>query len=346
MLALPEPKPGGDIKRFFSLLNIQREDDQRLLLVWLVNAAMPSSTYPVLPLTGEQGSGKSTATRACRRLIDPNVMDVRSPPRDTHDILIAAMHGHVLAFENLSTLQDRLCDDLCRMATGAAFGTRKLYTDDVEQQFRVARPVILNGIDELTGRSDLADRSIVLHLQPIEVCNRRTEDEIWSDFEQHHAEWLGFILDLVSGCLRLREPVGTVRERMADFSVIGHKVEHILGWKPGSFADAYRQNRDQASLLALEASAVGPVLMRLLDHTSLVVTAGDLLQRLYAHAQEHERRHPGWPRSPRGLGNALRRLSPALRVAGVEVKELGRSGEQGGYRYGLRKLGNDVQDVQ
>ena len=50
--------------------------------------------------------------------------------------------------------------------------------------------------------------------------------------------------------------------------------------------------------------------------------------------------------APEDSGHTFRRLSPALRVAGVEVKELGRSGDQGGYRYGIRRLSDHVQDVQ
>jgi hypothetical protein len=36
----------------------------------------------------------------------------------------------------------------------------KLYTDDEEVLFKAARPTISNGIEDVIGRSDLADRAI------------------------------------------------------------------------------------------------------------------------------------------------------------------------------------------
>jgi hypothetical protein len=31
-------------------------------------------------------------------------------------------------------------------------------------------------------------------------------------------------------------------------------------------------------------------------------------------------RHPAWPKTPHGLGNAIRRLAPSLRSAGLDVQ--------------------------
>lgn len=347
MQALPTPSPGGKLEDFFSLFNLDKPDHRVLVTAWLVNAILQVPTYPILVLLGEQGSGKSTTTRALRRLIDPHRMDVRSPPEGTRDIVVAATHGHVLAFENLSGLSDKLSDDLCRLSTGAAFGTRKLYSDDDEQQFRVSQPVILNGIDELTGRSDLADRSIVLYLPSIPVGQRATEQEIWTSFGRRHSHWLGVILDLVVKTLRLPEPLGARRERMADFSVLGAKIESALEWPANTFTDTYNRCREAATVCAFEASSIGPVLLRLVEGP-LTVSAAELLDRLTRAASELERRHPRWPRSPRGMTNEVRRLQPALRLHGIQVDELGRGGSRGAYRYHFRRtdVGDDVQDPQ
>jgi ABC-type dipeptide/oligopeptide/nickel transport system ATPase component len=338
MQPLPEPVPGGDLSSFFARFNFGGEENQRLVSAVLVNWAMLTPTYPVLALVAEQGSGKTTATRALRRLIDPNAMDVRTPPKSSHDIYIAATHSHVLALENLSGMPESLADDLCRISTGAAFATRKLYTDDAEQQFRVARPIVLNGIDEMTGRSDLADRSVVLHLLPLGTHARRTEAETWSDFDAHHAAWLGWICSAVQGVLASEEPAGTVRERMADFSVIGAKLEQWLGWPPDAFAEAYRANRERAIVMALETSAIGAVLQRVVDQGEKRMSAGDLRAVLDQAAKSQELKHPGWPRSPRALMNSIRRLSPALRLVGIDVQELGRGGSAGTYQLALRRV--------
>jgi hypothetical protein len=43
---------------------------------------------------------------------------------------------------------------------------RRLYTDDEELVFRAARPILLNGIEDVISRPDLADRAIFLTLPP------------------------------------------------------------------------------------------------------------------------------------------------------------------------------------
>jgi hypothetical protein len=45
--------------------------------------------------------------------------------------------------------------------------SRQPNTDDAEVLFKAARPTILNGIEDVIGRPDLADRAIFLTLDPI-----------------------------------------------------------------------------------------------------------------------------------------------------------------------------------
>jgi hypothetical protein len=49
--------------------------------------------------------------------------------------------------------------------------------------FKAARPTLLNGIEDIIGRSDLADRAILLTLGPIGEEQRRSETELWREFE-------------------------------------------------------------------------------------------------------------------------------------------------------------------
>ena len=93
---------------------------------------------PILILTGEQGSAKSTTAKVLRSLIDPASPMARSAPQSEQDLVIAAKHNHVMAFDNLSTVKPALADALCRIATGGGFGTRKLHSDSDEVLFTVS----------------------------------------------------------------------------------------------------------------------------------------------------------------------------------------------------------------
>jgi hypothetical protein len=89
--------------------------------------------------------------------------------------MIATNNGHLLAFDNLSGLPAWLSDALCRIASGGSFAVRQLYTDDAEVLFKAARPILLNGIEDVIARPDLADRAILLTLGPIGEEKRRSE---------------------------------------------------------------------------------------------------------------------------------------------------------------------------
>jgi hypothetical protein len=162
MLPLPFPERGGSIETLQSFLNLSSRDDFVLIVAWLLAALRSGGPYPLLAISGEQGSAKTVLSKLLKALIDPNVAPVRSLSREERELMIAANNGYVLAFDNLSGLPSWLSDALCRLATGSSFAVRQLYTDDEEVLFEAARPILLNGIEEVVSRPDLGDRAIFL----------------------------------------------------------------------------------------------------------------------------------------------------------------------------------------
>jgi len=160
-----------------------------------------------LAIAGEQGSAKTVLSKLLRAVIDPSVAPVRALPRDERELFIAASNGHVLAFDNLSGLPPWLSDTLCRLASGSAFSTRRLFTDQDEILFAAARPVILNGIEDIITRPDLADRAILLTLGAIAERQRRPEHALWREFELARPHILGALLDAAAHGLRMLPPV-------------------------------------------------------------------------------------------------------------------------------------------
>jgi hypothetical protein len=156
-----------------------------LVVAWLLAALRPSGPYPLLAISGEQGSAKTVLSKLLRALVDPNVAAVRALRQEERELMIAANNGHVLAFDNLSGFSDALC----RLASGGSFAVRRLYTDDEEVLFKAARPALLNGIEDVIGRSDLADRAIFLTLGPIAEEQRLSETELWREFELAQGFW-------------------------------------------------------------------------------------------------------------------------------------------------------------
>lgn len=329
MQALPTPLTGGNINALRQFVNVATDDDFVLAVTWTLAALRNKGPYPVLVPVGEQGSGKSTLTRILRALVDPNKALLRTQPRDERDLCITANNSWVIATDNVSSLPAWLSDAYCRLATGGGFATRELYSDADETIFDSTRPIILNGIEDFVTRPDLADRAILLTLQPIPEEKRRSEDKLWSDFASAHPRILGALFDMMAH--GLRELPSTKLEtlpRMADFALWGTACE-TAAWRPGTFVKAYSGNRRQAVATVIEADPVASVVLAFMTgRAEWAGSASELLPQLTAATTDAIARAKDWPTAPQALSARLRRAAPNLRKLGVDIafKRTTRSG--------------------
>ena len=320
MQPLPVPVAGGSIETLRSFLNVQSDTDFVLVVAWALACLRNRGPYPVIVLSGEQGSAKSTFSAILRALLDPNTAPLRALPREDRDLFIAASNGHVLAFDNVSGLPAWISDTLCRLATGGGFAVRQLYTDQDEVLFDAARPVILNGIEDIVTRPDLADRAMFLTLEPIPEERRRPEAELWAAFEAERPRILGVLLDaVVEGLKRLPETRLEKLPRMADFALWATACETAL-WPAGTFWSAYCGNRDEAVEGVIDADPIAAAVRALMaTRTEWTGTASDLLGALAEVAGERVAKSKTWPDSPRALAGRLRRAATFLRKIGIEI---------------------------
>ncbi len=320
MLALPTPAAGGSVEQLRAFVNCS-DENWVLVLAWLVAAFRPSGPYPVLCLLGEQGSAKSTTARVLRSLVDPNSAPLRSEPRETRDLMIAANNGWVLAYDNLSKIPSWLSDSLCRLSTGGGFSTRTLYANDEETIFDAQRPAILTSIEDVANRGDLLDRSLLVNLQSIPPDRRRPEREFWKDFEVVRASILGALLTAVSTAMK--QLPGTKLDelpRMADFSLWVTAAEPALGLEQGEFLTNYKGNEESANELVLESSPVAKVLLEMMSaRPCWEGSATELLAELDSTADEKTLRLKSWPKTGQTLSGNLKRLAPNFRAAGIDV---------------------------
>src|SRR6478672_7532499 len=329
---LPVPERGGSIQALQSFLNLSNQNDFVLVVAWLLAALRSSGPYPLLAISGEQGSAKTVLSKLLRALVDPNAAPVRALPREERELMIAAHNGHLLAFDNLSGLPAWLSDALCRLASGGSFAVRQLYTDDEEVLFKAARPTLLNGIEDTIGRSDLADRAILLTLGPIGEEQRRSETELWREFELARPAILGALLDAAAHGLRA---VGSIHlgrlPRMADFALWATACETGL-WPANTFTRAYAANRKAAIEGIIDADPIAACVREFMsERPSWTGSAADLLRVSVERSSDRlPRDGTGWPKTPRALAGHLRRAQTFLRALGIEIafSRQGRSGSR------------------
>jgi hypothetical protein len=197
---------------------------------------------------------------------------------------------------------------------------RQLYTDQDEVLFDAARPLILNGIEDIVTRSDLADRALFLTLESIPEERRRPEAQLMAAFEAERPRILGVLLDaVVEGLRRLPDIQLPKLPRMADFALWGAACETAL-WPAGTFWSAYTFNRSDAVEGLIDADAIAAVVSAMMaERTEWVGTASELLAALAEKAGERVARSKTWPANPRALSGRLRRAAPFLRKVGIEI---------------------------
>jgi len=320
MRPLPEPKRDGDYGQLWRLVNIP-EHHRLLVTAWVLESLRPGTPYPVLELFGGQGSAKSTTQRVLRHFIDPNEVSLRTAPKNREEIFVSARNNHLLSFENLSHLPADLSDALCVVCTGGGMASRQFYTNDEENLIKAHCPTILNGINEVITRQDLLDRSIIVQLPTIEA--RLTETEHAQLLEQLAPDIMGGLLELLSQTVQELEHVqipSAALPRLADFARLGAALSWVLGREHEDFMPAYHQVRQDALRRSIEGDApVMEVLAFIKSHGEWSGSLQNLLTQLESRRIPGQGNTQNWPRSAKGLANALRRAEPGLRELGLVV---------------------------
>jgi len=340
--ALPEPETGGTLGELWAMLNVA-PDDHPLVLGWLLAALLtPDLPCPVLALTGEQGTGKTTATKRTAALVDPTHPQVRRSPKDGEAWVSAATGSRLVALDNVSTIPDWFSDALCRAVTGDGDVRRRLYSDGDFHVIAFRRAVVVNGIDLGAVRDDLAERLLTVQLARITEEHRGRESDLERRWEAAHPRLLGAVLDLAVQVLAARDTCCPVRlPRMADFAHTLAAVDHVLG------TEGLARYRGQAEDMAADTVGSDPVLKAIVDTVTepWEGTGAELLDAITVHDVKPPK---GWPGTARAMTGELRRKAPVLRRLGWTVDDLGRGGKAMVVRFALvpPKAGDEAADRQ
>lgn len=324
MQPLPTPTSPKGLGMLWQICNVP-PSQQLLFLAWLLDAWRYDTPYPGLELLGEQGSAKSTTAEAARRIVDPNSCNLRAAPKAVEDIFIAAGVNHVVAYENLSQLSGPMQDALCVLSTGGGYARRKLYSDADEHVIKVKRPWIVNGISACVTQQDLLDRTLTIECPVIK--SRQQSTALWQRFEAEHATLFATLLSLACKALAYLPQINLAeaeRPRMLEYCLFGMALSQALHRDSQRFLTEFQDARRESISRTIDSSPVCTAIIEFMQHRqNYTASVKDLLTELERHRAMG---CDSWPRSPKGLGDALRRAAPALRVLGIDCRCLGKTG--------------------
>jgi hypothetical protein len=335
---LPPPEPGGSLSDFAKHFNLTKADVLRVV-AFMVGTFNLSGSYPILFIEGEQGTCKSTLADMLLALIDPptSAKSARlSFASDEKDFHVIASGARVLCFDNISSFSAAVADAFCRMATGAASSSRRLYTDDEEARLVVLRPVIATCIGLPSSRPDLLSRAVRVRTLPVEL--RRSEKGVMKDFNMDRSKLLGFLMTCVSAALRNRDSIEAAADRgeiklprMGDFGLFIESAAEVLGLGPGEFSKLIENEQTDMQIEAAQGDPVGAALLRYFSNTDappILGAAREVLSLLQAETLDERR----WPPANK-LGNQLTRIAVGLRLLGIAFDTKDASGRDNVIRY-------------
>jgi len=319
MLQIPTPVPGETLEPFWELVNIP-EEDRLIVVAWLLECLREDTPNVVMELVGEQGSAKSTTQKFLRMLFDPNVANLRAAPKKVEDVWIGAVNSHLVSFENISYLGQEYQDALCVMATGGAHATRTLYTNKEEAIIQLRKPIIINGITVNITAQDLLDRSVHIELPPVK--SRLQSKDVDEAFNLKYPQLVGALLDQFVAALGTLDHIEIADEdkpRMLDFSYLGEAVFQANGCPIGSFISLYKSMRQKGVHRTIESIPIG---LALLTHLQCNPDGwrGKMIELLALLSSYKPAGENNWPKTPKSMGDALRRLSPSLRALGFNCR--------------------------
>jgi hypothetical protein len=337
-LPLPHPARGGNLLSLRGFVNLS-ENDFTILIGWLVAAFNLKGACPILSISSEFGSGKTTMLQLIEELIDPHVDQELSLFKDEDSMISTACTRYVVAYGNISSISNEKSDALCRLSTGGGLSKRKLFSDNDNFSASVKRPVILNGIELNLSRLDLLSRAFTISLNPI--VDFKDEAEIFGAFERVRPKILGALCDAVSASLREKEYSPKIQNRLVDAVrfVLRAEKRGGLPWEFGKFERAFNAMEISKRSDALERDNAAQTILALAQH-GWHGTIKNLLGEVLRGAEVPEERR-FLPATTHAMGRKLTELTPLLRMEGVIV-ERGRVG--GTYRVKIRNSKPNADD--
>lgn len=320
MQALPHPQEGKKLNLLREFINV--DDDGFIILCgWLIAAACPDIPYPVLVLSGEAGSGKSTSTAILQRVLDPNAVERPGQCKDEEALLVTAKGRWIVPCDNISKINGEESDSLCRLSTGGGFSTRKHYTNGEAFGMSVKRPVILNGIALEASKHDLRERAWRVQLKSL-YGKHGLEADLWARFDKAHPLILGALCTALACMLANENKNPEVSfTRMVDAATCVMRGELGAGtpWdRSVSFADVLTRMEADKRDDAIQEDYVAWFVCNLVDKLgNYEDTVKNLLWRISDAARDDGRRDV--PQSPKMLGIRLENIKPILNRKGIEL---------------------------
>lgn len=208
-------------------------NQQRFLFtVWFYSLFFPNllPTKPILVMTGDYGSGKSTIQRLIGKLLFGGNFNV-STLQGERDFLASVINKYYLVYDNVDITEEWVRNAIASLSTGFKVEVRKLYSN---MEMFQADPIAYLAMNSMTQglykRPDIASRLLIFRTKRIEGA-RIPETLLYKNLLEHRDEILSEVFDTLGSIINYIDDRFSYygNFRLADFANLGFKISTAMG---------------------------------------------------------------------------------------------------------------------
>lgn len=313
-----EPVGDGDLLTLLRPFVNMGKDSFILFVVCLIQYFSRNSAHFAIVISSAKGTGKTLLTKLIRSLVDPRTVQMNLTPKSEDDLKVQLNDSYMVCFDNTAPLKESYSNILCSAITGSQDTKRRLYSDTAEVVLDLHNAVVLNGIDIVPYKSDLAERCLLFELDKISETKRKPESEFWSEFQKVKPQILGAIFETLDRARNEIFPTLKVNKlhRMAD----AHKEMIAIAMAQGISQEEFQRILD-SNLQRLQDAYIqsNPFVEAVLDYMHYTSkNVDEPAKKLFEKMKEYTGSQSLFPKSASALSRKLNENEDALKAAGYE----------------------------
>lgn len=356
--SLPFPNRGGDFTEISRFLPLIEDVDRILVQTFLPTVPFDQYERPFLVVFGPRWSGKTTATRMWRNLVNPMKVDSYDAPSNKRDLVVILSQDPFPLFDNVNeSFSLGLQSILSGAATGYGHKERQLFTNFGSATLRFRRTMIINGLKVPLTAEDIVSRCLLVPFDGSFSAGEVDKSSLEEEFDKQWANLFGGMLDVISAALKVLPTVAPIPSglfRFRDWARLALACAEVMGISRDDFLDVLDIVKKRQDRYVTTSTAVCDAILRLMQQRPVWEgTATELLGELEGIARKARLDLTRWPKSAEQLGQLLNNVKREMESEGVRA-ERNRVGKyrdrlikltrvpvtrRGGQRRGLKLLG-------
>ena len=332
---LPQVEPDLDVppENLLGLLKelfIISENDYLLLAVYICTLFIKDIQHPILTAYGDFGSGKSTALKTIKRIIDPSSRDLLFLNQtNRRDFTIALTREYFTAFDNVTgKLDDSIMNILCQVVTGGTISVRKLYTNTEEVTIPLKRCLAMNGTDIIGKRNDLLERSLLIYFKRLSEAKALSDSEYNNKLNSLLPGILGSVFNILSRAIAIHDTGNyelPYKPRMLEWTNWAYCCAEGMTTGLGEeFCKAYGQNLNSSNTVAvIDNPYIACIIGYFKEYGNFIGTSTKYFQKIidYAQTNGYDTRDKRFPSCITQVWQKMKNYSTNLRKMGIVIYE-------------------------